>query len=153
MKKRVVVVADLGNFKAYRLDDNQFNSSPRLELVEEFETVAGHEKMIDQLSDEPGRFPKSAGMPGISGDMSAGERHNIELEQRRRLVKQLAESLSKVIQREQAEGCYFAASREINNQILDELAPNVRDRIERNIPLDLTKSDKTAILRHFDLHN
>ena len=43
----------------------------------------------------------------------------------------------------------LAASKEINRQLLEELEPQVRAKIEKNLPADLTKSDKSEILRHF----
>ncbi len=47
------------------------------------------------------------------------------------------------------ETCYFAASREINHQILDEVEPRLRTKIAMNIAADLTKVDKSELLQFF----
>src|SRR5439155_15383391 len=46
MKPALVVVADLGNFKAYHWDGNELHSTPRLELIDAFETVDARSKRI-----------------------------------------------------------------------------------------------------------
>ena len=66
--------------------------------------------------------------------MSDGERHNIELESRKRLVRQLAQRLNALVRGKEVERCLLAASREINHQLLEELEPQVRAKIEKNVP-------------------
>ncbi len=149
MKNRLVVVTDLGSFKAYRLEENELHSSPRLDLVENFDTAV-EEKISDQVTDQPGRFPKGTSVNRTaSGDMSAGERHNLDLERRRRAVKKVAEQINRLLRPNEVDGCYFAASNEINSQILNELEPGVRKKIEKNATANLTKIDKAELLNHF----
>jgi hypothetical protein len=81
--------------------------------------------------------------------MSDGERHNIELEKRKRLVRALARRLNTLARDPEVERCFLAASREINHQLIEELEPQVRQKILKNIPADLTKVDRVEILRHF----
>jgi hypothetical protein len=81
--------------------------------------------------------------------MADGERHNIELESRKRLVRQLAQRLNILARSPDIERCFLAASREINHQLLEELEPQVRAKIAKNVPADLTKLERTDILRHF----
>ena len=149
MKNTLVVVTDLACLKAYRLENNHPNKSLRLELVEEFNNAEAHGKLGDKVSDLSGRFPRRTGAQHTSGAMSDGERHNIELESRKRLVRQLAQRLNVLVRNKEVERCLLAASREINHQLLDELEPLVRAKIEKNIPVDLTKLDRAEILRHF----
>ena len=144
MKNKLVVVTDLGSLKAYRLDRNELNRTPRLELLQDVAWAAAHEKLADKLSDRAGRFANG----GASG-ASSGERHNIALEHRKRLVKQLAERVSVLIRPEDVDACYFAASKEINHLILQELDPRARAKIEKNVPADLTKLDKGELLNRF----
>jgi len=149
MKNTLVVVADLACLKAYRLENNHPHKSLRLELVEEFNNAEAHEKMGDKVSDLSGRFPRRTGAQHTTGGMSDGERHNIELESRKRLVRQLAQRLNGLMRGKEIERCLLAASREINHQLLDELEPQVRAKIEKNIPVDLTKLDRAEIMGHF----
>ena len=149
MKNTLVVVTDLACFKAFRLDNNQPHQTPRLELVEEFNSADAHEKLVDKVTDLSGRFPRSSGGAGTRGPMSDGEKHNIELESRKRLVRQLAQRLNALARSPEVERCLLAASREINHQLLEELEPPVRAKIVKNIPADLTKLERAEILRHF----
>lgn len=150
MKNTLLVVTDLAGFKAYRLENGRLSRTPRLELLEEYINAGAHERLVDQVSDLSGRFPRSTGGPNLTGAMSDGERHNIEREQRKRLVRQLAQRLSALMLKAGVERCYLAASREINHQLLDDLDPRVRARIEKNLHADLTKTDKAELLRHFE---
>jgi hypothetical protein len=149
MKNTLVVVMDLGCFKAYRLENHHPHQRPRLELVEEFNNADAHDKLVDKVTDLGGRFPRSGGTANARGAMSDGERHNIELEARKRLVRGLAQRLNVLLRSENVERCLLAASREINHQLLEELDPQARAKIEKNLPADLTKLERAEILRHF----
>jgi hypothetical protein len=150
MKNTLVVVTDLGCLKAFKLEINGLpNSTPRLELLEQFNNAEAHGKLVDRVSDLSGRFPRSTGNANGTGAMSDGERHNIELELRKRLVRQLAQRLNALARNKEIERCLLAASREINHQLIEELEPEVRAKIAKNIPVDLTKLERAEILRHF----
>src|SRR5215204_5149028 len=144
MNDTVIVATDLGTFKAYRLERTAMNT-PRLEVIEEIEFVDGHGKLGDKQTDQAGRYQ----VPTQSMAMSYGERQKIDLELRRRLIKQAAEQLRDVVMNRAVETCYFAASAEINDQILDEAGPEVRRKIEKNVSCNLTNTDKGELLRHF----
>ena len=130
MKNTLVVVADLGGFKAFKVENNNHLArEPRLEFLEQYENAEAHGHLVDKVSDLSGRFPRGTGMKA-GGAMSDGERHNIELESRRRLVRQLAQRLNTLARRQDVECFFLAASKEINHQLLDELDPH-RQRISR----------------------
>jgi hypothetical protein len=150
MKNTLVVVTDLCCLKAFKMETNGHpDYPPRLELLEQFENAEAHGKLSERVSDLSGRFPRSTGNANVTGAMSDGERHNIELERRKRLVRQLAQRLNALACNKDIEWCFLAASREINHQLLDALEPEVRAKIKKNIPVDLTKSERAEILRHF----
>jgi hypothetical protein len=145
MKNIIVVVADLGALKAYRLGRTPLQHTPRLELLDEFSPRDAHAKLVDQVSDQAGRFR----VPNASMAMAYGERDKIELERRRRLVKQLADRLKTLLQQDEITECHFAASKEIHHQLLDELDAKTRAKIVKHVHADLTKVDKSDLLGHF----
>ena len=149
MKNTLVVVADLGCLKAFRLENNHLNRSPRLEPLEHFNSAEAHDKLVDRVTDLSGRFPRGTRMANAPGAMADGERHNIELEQRKRLVRQLAQRVNSLARGKDVESCFLAASLEINHQLVAELDPEVRAKITKIVPADLTKLDHAQILRHF----
>ena len=140
---------DLGCLKAYRVETGPLNRSPRLELVGEFNSADAHDRLVDKVTDLAGRFPRSQGGPNGPGGMSGGERHNIELESRKRLVRQLAQRLNALVRDPEVAHCLLAASLEINRSLLEELEPLVRAKIQKNIHADLTKVERGELLRHF----
>ena len=146
----LLVVADLGGFKAYKLENNNnsLNHTPRLELLEQFDNPEAHGRIVDKVSDLGGRFPRATGARS-AGAMSDGERHNIELEARKRFIRQLAQRLNALARSREIDRCFLAASKEINHPLLDELDPQVRAKIAKNVPADLTKLGRIEILNHF----
>lgn len=148
MKNTLVVVVDLGCLKAYRLE-NGVTKTPRLELVEQFDNPNAHDRLVEQVTDLSGRFHRGATKPANGNAMSDGERHNIELEQRKRMVRQIARRLNSLARSQEVERCFLAASREINHQLVEELEPHVQAKIEKNLSADLTKLQRAEILERF----
>src|SRR5262245_33608676 len=150
MKNTLIVLADLGCLKAFRVDGgDQLSRTPRLELLEQYENPEAHGKLVDKVTDLSGRFPRATGSPAGGGAMSDGERHNINLEMRKRLVRQLATRVNQLVGKPEVERCMLAASREINNQLIAELEPHVRAKILKNLTADLTKIERAQILGRF----
>jgi hypothetical protein len=140
------VVADLGSFKAYKLEQGTSHSTARLELIEEI-NLAGPQVKLPVMDLSGGYHPPTLGKWAAS----AGERHNIELERKRRLVKQVSHFLNALLRRAGSDGCYLAASKEIAHQILAELPRESRAKIEKIMPVDLTKAEKSELLRRLEL--
>src|ERR1043165_2645377 len=132
MKNTLLVVADLAGFKAFKLENNHhLNCTPRLQFVEQFQNAQAHGRLIDKVSDLSGRFPRGTGVKA-GGAMSDGERHNIELEARKRLIRQMAQRLNTLARSLDIDECFLAASREINHPLLEQLEPVVRAKIAKN---------------------
>jgi hypothetical protein len=146
----LLVVADLSGFKAYKLENNnhRLSHTPRLELLEQFTNPQAHGRIVDRVSDFSGRFPRGTGARA-TGAMADGERHNIELEVRKRFIRQLAQRLNLLARDSSFDRFFFAASKEINHQLFEELDPQLQAKIAKNIPADLTKLHSADILRRF----
>lgn len=145
MAHKIIVLADLGELKAYRLSRDLTQPLPALELVADMEFTETHGKFIDKYTDAAGRFP----VYGHEGPMAIGEQHDLELERERRMIKILAETIDELITREQPDYWSFAAGKEINERVLEELDPLVKARLVRNLPLDLVKAEKAELLQRF----
>lgn len=146
MDKTIIVVADRGHFKAYRVTQEPFES-PRVTMIESYDSVEGHGKLVDKLSDMAGRFGRGGGKD--EAGMSTGERHTIELETEKRLIKMIAKNIDILITSEKCGTWHLAAAKKINRQVVDKLKPEVKARLEKNITADLTKIDKSEILDYF----
>jgi hypothetical protein len=147
---RLVVLTDLGTFKAYRLEEDRVSSIPRLQPVDSYETPLGDDRIGRRLSDQSGQFQKG-GRPSsaITEGGADGERHNIWLENDRRSVKKIADRMNELLSDGQFESCYFAASNEINREIVNNLSPQAKAKIEKNLTCNLVNAPKEELLNHF----
>jgi hypothetical protein len=147
----LLVVADLAGFKAFKLDTEGNplgNQTPRMDLLQQYSNAEAHLRLTDKVTDLAGRFPRRTGARTI-GAMSDGERHNIELEARKRLIRDIAARVNALARQPEIDRCLLAASKEINNPLVQELEPGVRAKIVKNIPVDLMKFGQAEILRRF----
>ena len=144
-RSKLVVVADLGRFKVYRLDDRPQFSHPQLTLIEDWETEVAHH-LSEDVTDQAGRFAK---VPTVAGARSDGEEHHLDLERQRRATKTLGKRLNELINPKQVEACYFAADSRINKAILEGLDQNARNKIQTNVAANLTKLGTAELLRQF----
>jgi hypothetical protein len=147
MNSRLIVIADLGHFKAYRLEEDANLGQPRLELIDDYQTSLPNH-LREEVTDQAGRYRKGTVGAG-QHYMSDGEQHNVDLERRRRAAKAVAKHLDELTQRENADAYYFAAPSEVNNSILEEMSPQVRSKIEKNVKADLTRVSPEQVIQHF----
>jgi Protein required for attachment to host cells len=149
MNTKLIIVADLGLLRAYKQVEGLGDREPHLKLIEELKPEAAHQKLSDQLSDQAGRFPKATGPNMVTGDLSAGERLNLETEQVRRLISQLAEKINSLLADESVTSCSLAASAPIHKQLLEELSEKERAKISQVLASNLSKIDPAELLRYF----
>jgi hypothetical protein len=142
----LVVVADRGSLKAYRVDDTP-TRGPSLHLVQAFDTTDAHGKLSDKVTDSAGRFAVSNGAGAHHGASIAETK--LENETDRRIYKQLADEIAKVVKSNGTGGWSFAASAEIHGAIVDLLPNDVRNRIVEHVKSDLVKIESAKLASHF----
>ena len=145
MKARLLIVTDLGLLKAFQFDPRE-EGSPRISLREQLVFEPAHQHLTDRITDSAGRRATPGGAMG-GGTMSDG--HNLELETKRRLIKEIVKKIQALISTPGSPNCWLAAQKEILRPILEALPPSVRARIEKQVPLDLTKLEPKQVLEHF----
>jgi hypothetical protein len=101
------------------------------------------------VTDQAGQFAKGSLSFAAVSDMDDGERHNLELEQRRRALKQMAIRVGELLEREHLKACYLAAARELNRALMDALEEPVRAKIQKNVAANLTRLNPAQIIDHF----
>ncbi len=144
----LVIVTDRGGLKAYRVDETP-TRGPSLQLVQAFNITDAHGKLVDKLSDVAGRFPVSNGVGGHHRGASVAERTQIEVETDRRIQKELADQITKIVSSNGKEGWSFAAPAEIHSAIVDLLPPAVRERIVEHVKSDLLKVEPAKLISRF----
>jgi hypothetical protein len=143
----LIIVADRGSLKAYRVDETP-TRGPSLRLIQAFDLTDAHGKLVDKVTDLAGRFPVSDGAGGRHAN-SIAERTQLETETDRRIHKQLADQIVKIIDRSGKEGWSFAAPAEIHGAIVDLLPRAARDRIVEHVKSDLVKIESAKLASHF----
>ncbi|HYY12828.1 MAG TPA: host attachment protein [Chthoniobacterales bacterium] len=143
-----VIVADRGSLKAFRVEETP-TRGPSLQLVQAFNLTDAHGKLSDKLSDLAGRFPVTNGAGAHRGAASIAERTQLENETDRRIYKQLADEITKVVSENSTEGWSFAAPAEMHSAIVDLLPARVRDRIIEHVKSDLVKVEPAKLAAHF----
>jgi hypothetical protein len=79
---------------------------------------------------------------------SVAERH-YDVENDRRLTKQLAQHIGQILRGQHVEWWSFAAPADIHEAIVNQLDPSVRNRIAEHVSADLVKIPASELLDHF----
>lgn len=145
--KTIIITVDLGHFKSYRVTKGT-GKSPKVELIESYDSIEGHNKLGEKLSDSAGRFPSGGGKGKVA--QGYGEPHNLKSDIKKKLVKMIVSDINELINKEDCESWYLAAGEKINNEIIKKLDPKVRSKLNKNITADLIKIPKSRILSYFD---
>jgi hypothetical protein len=143
----LIIVTDRGSLKAYRVNETP-TRGPSLQLVQAFNITDAHGRLVDKVSDLAGRFPVSDGVGGRHAN-SIAERTQLETETDRRIHKELADQIVKIVSSNGKEGWSFAAPSEIHAAIVDLLPSAVRDRIVEHVKSDLVKTEPAKLPAHF----
>jgi hypothetical protein len=142
MMQKMIVLADLGRVKAFRVTPDEMTSKPQIELVYDCEFPGAHHRVVDVVTDMAGSFP-NGGKPGAS----IGENHNMRVENERRLIRLVAEKIGDLVR---GQHCwYLAAAENINARIIELLSPDARAVLFKNVAADLVKTPKQEVLNHF----
>jgi hypothetical protein len=144
----LIIVTDRGSLKAYRVNQTP-TRGPSLQLVQAFNITDAHGRLVDKVSDLAGRFPVTDGAGGHRGASSIAERTQLVTETDRRIHKELAEQIEKVVSSNGKEGWSFAAPAEIHAAIVGLLPAAVRDRIVEHVKSDLVKTEPSRLPAHF----
>ncbi len=144
----LVIVTDRGSLKAYRVNETP-TRGPSLQLVQAFNMTDAHGKLIDKVSDLAGRFPVTEGAGAHRGPASTAEHTQLATETDRRIQKELAEQIAKIVSQTGNDGWSFAAPAEIHTAIVDLLPANARQRIVEHVKSDLVKVEPARLMGHF----
>jgi hypothetical protein len=142
----LIILIDRGSLKAYRVDETP-TRGPSLKLIQAFNVTDAHGRLVDKVTDQAGRFAVSDGA-GKHHGASIAERTQAETETDRRIYKQLADQIAKIVKSDGVEGWSFAAPAAIHGAIFDLLPPAVRDRIVEHVKSDLVKTEPAKLATH-----
>jgi len=143
----LVIVADRGSLKAYQVNETP-TRGPSLKLMQAFDITDAHGRLFDKVTDLAGRFPATESAGAHRGQASIAE-SKLQTETDRRINKELADQIAKIINGSGQEGWSFAAPAEIHSAIVDLLPGRIRDRIVEHVKSDLVKVEPAKLHTHF----
>ena len=143
----LVIVTDRGSLRAYRVDDTP-TRGPSLQLVQAFNMTDAHGRFVDKVSDLAGRFPVTEGAGAHRGPASIAERTQLATEIDRRIQKELADQIVKIVSQNGKDGWSFAAPAETHRHCRF-VASRFRQRIVEHVKSDLVKIEPAKLTSHF----
>ena len=143
---KIIIVADLGHFKAFKVTKAQMEST-KITLIESYDSIDAHGKLGEKLSDRAGRFKRGEGQRKDA--KGYGEPHNMKIELEKRLTKLIANDITSLITKEDFPKWNLSAPAKINGQIIEQLPPDVKNKLGESITADLTKTANNKILSYF----
>lgn len=126
----LIIIADRGGLKAYRVGETA-TRGPNLKLVQAFD--------IPNMND----LSKTHHTTAVS------DWPQLEIEENRRICAQLADEITKIVQRDFGEGWSLAAPGSIYAKIVDLLPVGIRERIVEHVESDLIKTPPATLPSHF----
>ncbi|WP_457607368.1 host attachment protein [Nitratifractor sp.] len=156
----IIIVGDLGEIKAYRVKEeitidprdtaqvsHKHNKGTliealRPELVTAVDFVDAHRKISEEVTDKEGNYKGHFGS-------ASGEPHNLKLEIERRLLKEIADTIMKIVRENDPKKWHLAFPAEHNQALLKLIDPDVATKLGVNISEDLTKEKAEKLLERF----
>ncbi len=140
----LVILADLGELKVYRVKkseailSNEMKESYALDLIQDLGYIDAHQKVSDLVSDSKGSF----------GGSNTDE-HNLEIERKKRSLKEIAKDINSVIEHEKPKQLFLAFSGDSLSQLVEQLNQNTKAILTKTVASNLVKTDKSKVLSHF----
>lgn len=138
----LIIVTNRGHLIAYRPTE-----TGSLQRIDSADFKEGTDKISEIVTDQAGAFPMTG--PGTGSYESLPLVAELEV----RCFRRIAEKIGEIIDREKPASWGFATPSEINGAILDHLDPKYREKLWRNLKLDLTNSPHTDVAARFEQAN
>lgn len=135
---KIIIVADMGELKSYKVQMITATNRFHLELQNDLNYIEGRESMSETLSDGRGRFGHESG-----DDLGA------EHEGEQRLVRKIADDISKVLATAQPLSAYLAFPPKHHKELTSALSDRAQKALTKNIAADLVKCPVEDLLSHF----
>jgi hypothetical protein len=149
MNTHVIIVADMGRLKAFRINEKSLVRRHKAEVIKKIEYEAAHKKLSDIVTDREGRFRGSGN--ARSSHRATGEEHNLKSDLAKKAIKHLAKDIENIIQSTTANSYYLALPKPIIKQTLDEIGSGAKKKITHHIAADLSKEPMDKVRGRFNV--
>jgi len=135
---KLLIVADMGELKCYKVQMITATNRYHLELQSDLNYSEGRSNLSETLSDARGRFGHES-----------GDDHGVEHESEQRLVRKIADDISKVLATSQPASAYLAFPLKHHKELTSALSDRAQKALAKNIDADLVKCPVEELLSHF----
>ena len=147
MSTTLIIVADAGLLKAYRISQKSLTHKHKAELVKSVYYEQAHRKLGEIVSDQAGRF-RGAGKKTTAG-AATGEEHNLLLDLQKKVIKHISTDIESVIKLYAADAYHVAISVKLYKPVLQSLKKDLRAKIKKTVNADLTKETVAKLRERF----
>lgn len=142
----IIILADLGRMKAYRISRDELDSGnqPAFADLADVDLANMHSKVSERMADQAGRVAYGP------GSKSLGERQSEQEEAEGRQLEGIVGAIHEAVGTG-GEDLYLAAPKEIIGDLVDQLRPQVVRRIRKQLALNLVKRPKLDLLDRFGI--
>jgi len=147
----IVILANLGELKVYQANPRDLEAEAglapthiKLDLITDKNYIDAHKKLHDTVTDQAGRFKGGSQGRGEFTQGSIGEKHSLEQETEERIIREIAEDISSIINEKSAR-TFVAMPDMIFKRVLDHVAADAKAKIFKSIEKDLMKVNKTEL--------
>jgi len=156
----LIVTGDLGEVRVYRVKEelvidpkdnaqvsHKHNKGTLIdalkpELVTAVDFVDAHKKISEEVTDKEGNYKGHFGS-------ASGEPHNLKLEIEHRLLKEIAETIMRIVRQEDPKVWHLAFPAEHKKALMDRIDPDVSGKLGTVIDEDLVKHKPEKLLERF----
>ena len=146
----LIVLADRGGLKAYRVLEVPAHG-PSLQLVHALE-ITDAKQFVDTLSDQAAAVPVTVPSNGRANGThvrARGDWPQLEAEAERRICRQLAQQIARIVKEANVEAWSLAAPSSIHAILVDLLPGELQERIVEHVESDLLKIPAAKLAAHF----
>lgn len=147
MSTTLIIVADSGLLKAYRISQKSLTHKRKAELVKSIVYEQAHKRLGEIVSDQAGRF-RGSGQVAYKGG-ATGEEHNLVQDLQKKVIKHLATDIESVVKLYAADAYHIALSVKLYKPVLAALKKDLRTKFKKTVNADLTKETVAKLRERF----
>jgi hypothetical protein len=135
---KLIIVADMGELKSYKVQMITATNRYHLELQNDLNYIEGRQNISEMLSDDRGRFKHGT-----------GDDHNAENVIENHLIQKISDDISKILANAQPASAYLAFPIKHHKELTSLLSDRAQKALAKNIDADLVKCPMEDLLSHF----
>jgi hypothetical protein len=145
----VIIVADTGSLKAYRVSEKSLKNRSGAEVIRKIHYGLADRKISDIVTDRPGRF-RGSGDNRMQGH-AFGEDHHLKEDLKKKTIKSLVHDIEGIIKFTPADFFYVSLPKAVHKNVIDGMNKALRGKITKQVAADLIKAPVGELRERFNV--